>query len=105
MHTRPVRQGAGRAVTEPVLAPLDWGSAPARGRGVALLRALRRLHRVGGGAATLVETGTLRDERVEAATGDGWSTLVWAWYAQQTGGLVYTVDVDERNLNSPARHV
>jgi hypothetical protein len=72
---------------------LKWDEAPAFGRRETLLRTLRRLVEIRPGPACIVETGTLRNDGSGGCSGDGWSTVAWAWYAAQTGGKVYTVDV------------
>src|SRR5579862_2873167 len=77
---------------------MDWESAPEFGRRSTLLEALQRLQEMQPGPACIVETGTLRDERERAREGDGWSTVAFGWYAQQTGGRVYTVDNDPAAL-------
>jgi glycosyltransferase involved in cell wall biosynthesis len=77
---------------------IQWGQAPEFGRRETLLRALRRLHQLCPGPACIVETGTLRDASPRARTSDGWSTVAWGWYAAQTGGKAYTVDLDPQNM-------
>jgi hypothetical protein len=77
---------------------LRWVDAPPFGRRTALLRALRALHAMRPGPATIVETGTIRDGRPQACQSDGWSTLAWGWYAAETGGRAFTVDVSAEAL-------
>jgi hypothetical protein len=72
----------------------DWNQAPTFGRRQTLLRTLPCLYALHPGPACIVETGTIRDDRETARSGDGWSTLAWGWYAAQTGGRAYTVDCD-----------
>src|SRR5579862_6331625 len=78
--------------TQPV--NVDFSTAPSIGRRDSIIRALRRLHQICPGPATIVETGTLRDDREIARQGDGWATLAWGWYAAQSGGKAVTVDLD-----------
>src|SRR5579862_4150970 len=72
---------------------LRWDQAPMFGRKTTLLKSLRRLHGLHPASVCIVETGTLRDDRPQACNGDGWSTLAFGWYAAQTGGQAYTVDI------------
>ncbi len=81
----------------------DWEQAPDSGRRETFLRALRRLWELRQGPACIVETGTLRDDSACGRDGDGWSTLAWAWYCQQVGGRVYTIDLDENCLATSRR--
>jgi hypothetical protein len=73
----------------------NWNAAPTFGRRSTILRSLATLHsnRPEGGAV-LVETGTLRDENPAACSGDGWSTVAWGWFAQETHGHAWTVDLN-----------
>lgn len=72
----------------------DWESAPLSGRRSTFLRALRRLHQLVPQGAYILETGTVRGDCPSARAGDGWSTLIWGWYARHVGGHVWTVDAD-----------
>ncbi|HLK59011.1 MAG TPA: glycosyltransferase, partial [Chthonomonadaceae bacterium] len=72
----------------------DWDQAPQFGRRDTLLPALRRLHQLCEEPSCIVEIGSARDERPEACLGDGWSTRAWGWFALQTGGRAYTVDIE-----------
>lgn len=72
----------------------DWSLAPEFGRREMLLAALHRLWQLHPGPTCLVETGTLRDDAQSACSGDGWSTVAWAWYAARTGGKAVTVDIN-----------
>jgi hypothetical protein len=76
--------------------PMNWNQPPDFGRRETLLRTLRHLDRLYPRGACVVETGTLRGE--DAMSGDGWSTVAWGWFCTQTGGRVYTVDIDPGNL-------
>src|ERR1051326_3989149 len=80
--------------TKPSLSAPCWAAAPAFGRRETLLRTLRLLHLLHSESQTIVETGTLRDDRDQARNGDGWSTLAWGWYASQTNGRIATIDID-----------
>ena len=73
---------------------IDWEAAPEFGRRETILKVLRRLHQLHPGPVNLIETGTLRNESDRGCSGDGWSTVAWGWYAQQTGGRCWTVDVE-----------
>jgi predicted O-methyltransferase YrrM len=77
---------------------IDWDQAPLFGRRETLLRTLRRLAEIRPGPACIVETGTLRNDGAGGCSGDGWSTIAWAWYSAQTGGKAYTVDVNAEAL-------
>jgi hypothetical protein len=79
-------------------ARMNWEQAPQFGRRATVLRTLRTLDRVCPGAACIVESGTLRDASPQARNSDGWSTIAWGWYSAQTGGKLYTIDIDPRNL-------
>jgi hypothetical protein len=71
---------------------MNWDKAPEFGRRETLLRTLRHLYQLYPRGACIVETGTLRNEA--AREGDGWSTVAWGWYCQETGGTAYTVDIN-----------
>lgn len=81
----------------------DWSQFPAGGRRETLLKALQRLWELCPGPVTIVETGTTRDASEEGRKGDGWSTLAFAWYAYETKGEVWTVDVSRESLNACRR--
>jgi hypothetical protein len=51
-------------------------------------------------AIKIVETGCVRQEN--NWSGDGQSTVVWSWLAQQTGGKVSTCDINRSNCNTAA---
>ena len=72
----------------------DWNQSPDFGRRDTLLRTLQRLNQLYSGPVCIVETGTARDERPQARTGDGWSTIAWGWYASEVGGRVVTIDIN-----------
>ncbi|HLK57760.1 MAG TPA: class I SAM-dependent methyltransferase [Chthonomonadaceae bacterium] len=82
---------------------LNWNEAPAFGRRKTLLATLERLHQLHPGPACIVETGTIRDDRSGACAGDGWSTIAWGWYASQTGGKVYTIDIAPQAIETCKR--
>ena len=82
----------------------NWERAPQFGRRETLLRALRALNAFHPGPATIVETGTLRDDQPQACHGDGWSTVAWGWYAAQTGGRAVTVDNDPKAIAVARKH-
>jgi hypothetical protein len=42
----------------------------------------------------IVETGTLRNEEVTFADGDGWSTIFFRKLVDELGGELYSVDID-----------
>lgn len=71
---------------------MDWNNAPEFGRRETLLRTLRHLYQLYPEHACIVETGTLRNEA--AREGDGWSTVAWGWYCQETGSKAVTVDTN-----------
>lgn len=91
-------------VTLPMLKPVqssgvtnagvDWDNTPQFGRRETILRALHQLGEVHPGPACIVETGTLRSANPSSCNSDGWSTVAWGWYACQTGGHAYTIDID-----------
>lgn len=75
--------------------------APASGRRSTIVQTLELLYdATGGGPARIIEVGTLRDARAAACAADGWSTRIWAWYAQQVGGRVISIDPDPSALNA-----
>jgi len=92
------------SATFPILGPVqpsfainagvDWDQAPQFGRRETILRALHHLEEVHPGPVCIVETGTLRNANPSACNSDGWSTIAWGWYACQTGGHAYTIDID-----------
>jgi hypothetical protein len=47
----------------------------------------------------IVETGTTRGNLGGGPLGDGWSTILWAWYVTTHGGNVFTIDKDQRCLD------
>jgi hypothetical protein len=63
-----------------------------RQEGFARLRDL--LLETGTRAPVIVETGTLRNEEVTFADGDGWSTVFFRKLADELGGELYSVDID-----------
>lgn len=71
---------------------IRWSGMPATGRRQSFGPALRLLHRTRGRGAVMVETGTLRHAGNRES--DGWSTLVFGWFAAATGGRLFTVDID-----------
>lgn len=49
---------------------------------------------------TIVEIGTMRDDNPAAQSGDGWSSILWAWYAQQNPkARVYLIDIEQKALD------
>jgi hypothetical protein len=49
---------------------------------------------------TIVEIGILRDDSPQAQLGDGWSSILWAWYAQQNPkARVYLIDIDPHAID------
>jgi glycosyltransferase involved in cell wall biosynthesis len=95
------RKGARRG-RAPQLA-VDWNRAPDFGRREPLLRTLQRLSVLRPGPTCIVEIGTLRNDSPTGREGDGWSTIAWGWYAAQTGGQVYTVDIEAEHLKVSRR--
>src|SRR5205823_1369291 len=80
------------------MTPHATEEAPPFGRRETILRAFVRLRGLHPGPATIVETGTLRNDSPSGLSGDGWSTMAWGWYCRRYGGRVYTVDVNAENL-------
>ncbi|MEI7742750.1 MAG: hypothetical protein WCK58_03240 [Chloroflexota bacterium] len=72
----------------------DWPNAPSFGRRETLIRALRRLRELTPGPTNIVETGTARNGDWSGCSGDGWSTVAFGWYASETGGRAWTVDIE-----------
>ena len=76
--------------------------APQSGRRRTLVLALQALHeRAPGGL--IVEVGTSRNPNRSAMLADGWATRVFAWYAEQTGGSVISIDNNPRAIQSAMR--
>ena len=49
----------------------------------------------------IVEVGVARDEQVQAMYGDGWSSVLWAWYAQQhADAAVHLIDISDASLTA-----
>src|SRR5690349_13452496 len=82
---------------------IEWEQLPETGRRESVGPALRRLAELWPEAPVVVETGTLRNESPRGRHGDGWSSLAWAWFAAQTGGTFYTVDIDPDCLDACRR--
>jgi methyltransferase family protein len=78
--------------------PQTSEDAPPFGRHATITRALFQLRGLQPGPATIVETGTLRNDTPSGLSGDGWSTMAWGWYCRRYGGKVTTVDVSAENL-------
>lgn len=69
------------------------------GRGPAIRNALIKAHAANDGVMNIVEVGTIRDLKPQAYLGDGYSSLLWAWYAQSHPETrVHLVDVDREAL-------
>ncbi len=78
-------------------------AAPAFGRRETILHTVRRSYQIAEKPPVIVEIGTSRDEQPEACNGDGWSTRAWGWYAQQTGGKAYTIDIAPEAIEASKR--
>ncbi len=48
---------------------------------------------------TIVETGCIRNPTDLYKQGDGWSTLTWLLWAENTDSRVYTIDIDKECLD------
>jgi hypothetical protein len=48
---------------------------------------------------TIVETGCIRNPTEAYKIGDGWGTLSWIHWAKKTGGMIYSVDINQQHLN------
>lgn len=66
--------------------------APESGRRESLVRALELVHDLGQRSPLIVEVGASRNTRDRAMLNDGWATRVFAWYCDQQGGNVITID-------------
>lgn len=65
------------------------------GREESLFRAAGYLNEEFGDASvTIVETGTSRGDLGGGPVGDGWATILWAWYADTFNSKVITIDID-----------
>lgn len=74
------------------------------GRGPAIRNALIKAHAVNDGAMTIVEVGTIRGQGPQQHIGDGYSSLLWAWYAQSHPDTrVHLVDVNSMALTQCAQ--
>jgi len=76
---------------------------PTFGRRQTLIDTMKMLNMVHPGPVSIIETGTLRDDNERGCEGDGWSSVAWAWYCAQTGGRLYTIDIDENALSACRR--
>lgn len=85
------------------LTEADWVAAPEFGRRPSILHALRMLDAWRAGPPCIVETGTLREDNPHGCSGDGWSTVAWAWYCSLTGGRVWTVDISDGAMEACRR--
>lgn len=71
------------------------------GRGQSLFTALHHVNETYGDThINIVETGTTRGSLGGGPLGDGWATILWAWYADFYDGWVYTVDIDRACLDA-----
>jgi hypothetical protein len=64
------------------------------GRQEGFARLRERLRESGIRSPVIVETGTLRNELVTFADGDGWSTVFFRKLADELGGELHSVDID-----------
>lgn len=48
---------------------------------------------------TIVETGCIRNPNEIYKIGDGWGTLSWVHWAEKTGSIIYSVDINQHHLN------
>jgi glycosyltransferase involved in cell wall biosynthesis len=98
-HAGPNGKNGGSAAAPGAFPEPDWDRAPQFGDRASLLGALRRLHTLRPGAPRILQIGTIRDATPAGAWVDGWSTVAWAWYAAETGGRVWTVDLRREDLD------
>lgn len=73
------------------------------GRGSSLFKTLQYAHETFGGTITIIETGTTRGVLGGGFRGDGWATLLWAWYADLHDSFVHTIDIDQKCLDECKR--
>lgn len=71
------------------------------GRGIALRNSLIIADQQNGPKLNIVEIGTIRDLKPHAYLGDGYSSLLWAWYAKENPTTkVDLIDVDANSLQN-----
>lgn len=73
---------------------------PASGHRPYFLEALRRLRGLASATSVIVEVGSARSASLDAREADGWSTLVFGWYAAAYGAELHTVDNSRRSLQA-----
>ena len=73
------------------------------GRGLALRKSLKLAHnhKTRNKKLTIVEVGTIRDTRDRAKMGDGWSSMLWAWYAKNHKNVeINFIDIKQHHLDA-----
>lgn len=74
------------------------------GRGTSLFRTINIVNDLfKGKPINILETGTTRGILGGGPVGDGWATILWGWYAKQTGSTVYTIDMNSECLEECKR--
>lgn len=68
---------------------------PVSGRRTAFVKTLTELYLLRNENAVIVEIGSINDARVNARNQDGWSTMIFGWYARHFNADVHTVDISE----------
>lgn len=71
---------------------------PITGRNESFIETIKILEQTYDYPIVIVETGCIRNTTEESKFGDGWSTLNWQYYAENTDSKVYVVDIDENHL-------
>ena len=69
------------------------------GRQTSQIATLKKVNEnFGFNSITIVETGCIRNPTESYKHGDGWSSLTWLLWAENTDSRVYTIDIDKECL-------
>lgn len=71
---------------------------PITGRNNSFLKVINILEKEYKDPITIVETGCIRNTTEESKIGDGWSTLNWKYYSDNTGSDVHVVDINDGHM-------
>ena len=75
---------------------INFDDCPDHGRAATLRKALTHLFSLENKKPIMVETGCIRN--IDWKISDGHSTLLFGWYCQKYGGLLYTLEIDSEAL-------
>ena len=73
---------------------------PETRRNISFLKVIEILKKTYQEPIIIVETGCIRNTSDEFRFGDGWSTLNWEYYCNNTNSKLYVVDINAEHINT-----